>query len=453
MKKNLRTAIWVAAASMAVLSAGGCGGSGQDNTTAAIDETIQETVPAPVGTEAETTAPAEGTEVSFEKHLETTDADYLKTCFRVELTANTWDAASFSQSLKQVAGEEVPEVTGELNWIAAIDAAVAAADFEELALSYPEDKVQQRLSFYGIAAELDPVSMANMATALDTGLIHVDAAGKAVAGEAFTVTDGTALLMAIADANGDARNYLGMSNDPDIYGKVDQMWNSFLLFDDPILSQIGKNAVLQQISTGYGIKSAAYEARFLPELTLQYGHDNIKHAHQLLGLLSSENIEAKVQLEPKISIYQYLLEWGPVPEPTPTYEVKQFDELYLVYAVEYDLQLEFNNSEDMMKFDQVILDYAKKNEGNEDAVGLIYNSWWQPLYSTTRSDMPDGYEQMYDCVVQNGIYSIHPFALPENKDTVVDALTEMAGDDAVVTPVERFCNSAFYNYLSGADYQ
>lgn len=81
--------------------------------------------------------------------------------------------------------------------------------------------------------------------------------------------------------------------------------------------------------------------------------------------------------------------------------LKQFDDLYLVYAVEYDMQLEFDNTEDMLRFDSIIKEYAKKNEGNEEAEGLIYGSWWQPLYSTARTDMPaEDYHQMYDCVVK-----------------------------------------------------
>ncbi|MDO5549800.1 MAG: hypothetical protein Q4F76_01390, partial [Lachnospiraceae bacterium] len=124
-----------------------------------------------------------------------------------------------------------------------------------------------------------------------------------------------------------------------------------------------------------------------------------------------------------------------------------------VYAVEYDMKLEFDNTEDLMDFDRVIKEYAKKNEGNEEAEGLIYASWWQPLYSTTRTDMPEeDYHQIYDCVVTNGMYSIHPFTLPEDKDQVAGKLKELAGD-LEVTPVERYCNTAFYSYLKGEDYQ
>ena len=450
MKKRFLTAALVAATLTAALMAGGCGGN-MTATTAESQSTAES-----VEASQSTAESVEASQSTAESRLEATDADYLKTWFGVELDDSTLDGAAFSRALQAVAGEDAPGVDGELTWAAAISAAVKAADYEELALSYPQEKVAERLkehSVEAVAQEAEKLYMTNIACALDVSLITAADARKAVDLEAFTAADAERLLMRVAEADGDGRNYLGMASDPDIYGKVDQAWNSFLLFDDGKLAEVGKEAVLEQVTTGYGIKSAAYDARFLPGLTLQYGHSDIKHAHQLLGLLNSEDIDARVQLEPKISIYQYLLEWGPIPEKTPTYEVKQFDDLYLVYAVEYDLQLEFNNTEDMLRFDSVIKEFAKKNEGNEEADGLIYGSWWQPLYSTTRTDMPaEDYHQMFDCVVTNGIYSIHPFALPENKDMVVEKLTELAGDLEVKT-VERYCNTAFYSYLKGEDYQ
>ncbi len=456
MRRNLKTAALIAAASMTALMANGCQSTGNTQTTAAQTQAPETTAQAEETTQAETTPETEEAkpeESGQQADQAGDDREYLKVYFDVELPEGELDAATFSESLKKVAGEEAPEAEGDLTWASAVKAAVAAADYEELALSYPEEKTKERLGHYGVDASAVEADGAYIACAMDVDLITADGGAHAAAKDALTRADAETLLMNIAQANGDGRNYLGMASDPDIYGKVDQMWNSFIIFDDGQLSQVGKTAVEQQITTGYGIKSSAYDARFLPELTLQYGHSDIKHAHQLIGLLNSENIDAKIQLEPKISIYQYLLEWGPVPDPTPTYEVKQFDDLYLVYAVEYDLKLEFNNTEDMLRFDQVIQDFAKKNEGNEEALGLIYGSWWQPLYSTTKADMPgDAYHQIFDCVVTNGMYSIHPFALPEDKDAVISQLKELAGE-LDVTPVERFCNTAFFSYLKGEDYQ
>ena len=454
MRKSIQKLTQMAAVGMSVLVIGGCANNAAATSTKA--ESAAETTAAQTESAAQEKETETAKEEKTEAKSEATDAAWLKEYYGVEISKDGPDAAAFSEALKKVAGEEAPAVEGDLNLLTAAKAAVAAADYEELALSYPADKVKERLAAHGITDEVDEAYAAYLACALDTDLLSDEDGKAAVKKEAMTQAQAESLLMRIVDVNGDGRNYLGMASDPDIYGKIDQAWNSFLLFDDDKLTEIGKTAVQQQVTTGYGIKSAAYDARFLSDLTLQYGHSDIKHAHQLIGLLNSENIDAKVQLEPKISIYQYLLEWGPVPEATPTYEVKQFDDdLYLVYAVEYDMKLEFNTTADLKRFDEVINTYAKKNEGNEEAKGLIYASWWQPLYSTTRTDLSsDTYHQIYDCVVTDGIYSIHPFALPENKDATVEKLKEFAGDSGVeVTPQERYVNTAFYNYLKGDDYQ
>lgn len=380
------------------------------------------------------------------------EKEYLKVYFDVELPEGNLESKNFSDALKKVAGEDAP-VAEDMGGLSVLKAVMGAAGFDELVLSYPEDKTEERLGHYGIKAEGTAADKAYLACALDTGMIQKEQAAALAENKPVETGLAEQLLYKTADVNGDGRNYLGMSDDPSIYGKVDQAWNSFILFDDGTLSDIGKKAVEQGISTGYGLKSQAYAARFLPDLTLQYGHSDILHVHQLLGLLNSENLVAKVQLEPKISIYQYLTEWGPAPETTPVYEVKQFGDLYLVYAVEYDLQLEFASEEDLLKFDEVIKAYAKKNEGNEEAKGLIAGSWWQPLYSSIRTDLPsEDYHQIFDCVITNGIYSIHPFALPENKEKVISSLQALSGD-LKVEAVERYCNTAFYNYMTGEDYQ
>lgn len=380
------------------------------------------------------------------------DVSYIKTYFDITFANETVTAEEFNAALANLGSES--KVEGELTYLSAVKAAMSAANFEELVLSYPQDKTNESLKNHGIKDTVDESYAAYLACAIDTGLLNEAEGKEAAKNAAVTKTQAESLVLKIANANGEARNYLGYSNDADIYAKVDQTWNSFILFDDAALAEIGRTAVQNKVVTGYNVKNEAYNANFLPELTLQYGHSDIKHAHQLLGLLNSEGITAKVQLEPKVSIYEYLLDWGPVPESTPTYAVKQFsDDMYLCYAVEYDMQLEFNNKEDMLRFNEVINEYAKKWEGNEDAVGLIYASWWQPLYSTTVMDMPsDSYFEIGDCYIENGMYSLHTFYLPKDKDTVISSLQSLAGDLEVKSH-EKMVNKAFYNYLTGDDYQ
>ena len=381
-----------------------------------------------------------------------TEVTYLKTYFDIDLKDETVTVKEFNKALGKL-GSDVT-VEGKLTYLSAVKAAMKAANFEELVLSYPVNKVKESLKSYEIKESVSVDYSAYLACAIDLGMLSKEDGQKAAKNKSITKNEAETLFMNIANSNGDARNYLANSNDPDIYAKIDNAWNSFLLFDDATLSKIGKSAVEDKTITGFNIKNKAYNANFLPELTLQYGHSDIKHAHQLIGLLQSEGIEAKVQLEPKVSIYQYLLEWGPIPETTPTYEVKKFsDDLYLVYAVEYDLQLEFSNKKDMNRFNGIIETYAKKYKGNEKAKGLIYGSWWQPLYSTKRLDMQkEAYNNIGDIVIDNGMYSLHTFYLPKDKDTVVGKMKELAGNLTVNTE-DRVVNKAFYHYLTGEDFQ
>lgn len=380
---------------------------------------------------------------------------YLSTYFGVDADTS-WDSSTFSAALSAVAGEEAVAVEGELTSLSAMKAVVASAAYDELAKSYPEEKVQKRLLAFGITGEVDTQTAAYLACGLDTAILREAEVQAAVDGGALSKEYAAELLMTVADANGNARNFLGYSNDPQIYARLDNMWNSFLMFDDPELTEIGRTAVENGITTGYNLKNDMFSARFLPELTIQYGHSDIKHAHQLLGLLSSEDIVAKVQLEPKVSVFQRLLEWGPIEDEvnTPTYEVRKYsEELYLTFAVEYDLQLEFETLEDLMRFDEIIHTYAKKNEGNEDAVGMIYGAWWQPLYTTTRTDMPsDAYYKIQDCVIKNGVYSIHPFCLDEKFEETEEHLNAI-NSKFQVEAVTLYCDKPFYNYMAGDDYQ
>ena len=378
--------------------------------------------------------------------------EYLAEYFGVSVDEKLVTAEGFNEALTLVAGEEAPSIE-EFDALSVLKAAVDAADYKELALTYPEEKTQDRLEAHEIKFDGDKTDAAYIATAVDTGLMSDELGAKAAGAKELSQNEIVEILMSVVNVNGDGRNYLGMSDDTDIYAKIDQAWNSFILFDDGVLSEIGKNAVLGQATTGYNLKSNAYNARFLSGLTLQYGHSDITHAHQLIGLLNSEDIVVKVQLEPKVSIYEYLPEWGPIPETTPTYEVKQYEDRFLVYAVEYDMQLEFANMDDLNRFDTVINDYAKKNAGNEEAEGLIAESWWQPLYSTVRTDMPkDIYHEITDCVINNGMYSLHSFCVAEDQDKVIADFEALSGD-LKVEPVTRFCNTAFYHYMTGEDYQ
>lgn len=384
--------------------------------------------------------------------------EYLKTYFDIDCSKE-FTVDTFKEAMEKVSKEDVEPIQ-DLNGLSVIRYGVEAANYKELAMTYKDSKVEERLYFEGLDEPEE--NGAYIATALDAGLISNAEARQYIENKPVTKEMAVSLLLQVADANGLGQNYLGYSDDENIDAKLENAWKSFFIYDDEVLSSIGEKIVENKITTGYNLKNEAYNANFLPELTLQYGHSDIKHAHQLVALLNSENIYAKVQLEPKVSIYEYLLEWGPIPESTKTYQVKKFsDDLYLVYALEYDLQLEFETKEDRNAFHSVIETYAKKyDENKDDMTGLIYGAWWQPLYSTTASTMnEEEYKEIKDYIVTHDNYSIHTFCLLEDetkvKKNLKQALKEEIKKEENELQLEsktRYVNNAFYRYLQG-DYQ
>ena len=65
---------------------------------------------------------------------------------------------------------------------------------------------------------------------------------------------------------------------------------------------------------------------FLADYTLRYSHSDYVHAVQLVGLLMSEGYDGYLQIEPKVSAYEYMAEWGDPGAPTPTYKVEQVED-------------------------------------------------------------------------------------------------------------------------------
>jgi hypothetical protein len=380
-----------------------------------------------------------------------TNKEYLEYYYSIKLPESSVDKVTFGSALSQITGKQV-----HLNSNSEVfKAIIAATDLTELAHTYTTEKALSRLQHHGITAEIPSNMLAYVACALDAHLIEATVANRVLKTDKLDSYIAIDLLMSIANANGLARNYIGKVSDKDILMRISNAFNSFTLFSDGYLDEIGAIAVQQRASTGYNLKKNTNSAQFLPSRTIQYGHSNYSHLKQLTILLNSEGIDAKLQIEPKVSIYEYLLDWGPVPSPSPYYMVLEFgQDFYLAYAVEYDAKFEFDSVDDLMRFDQIINTFAKKNDANQakdSTVSLLKGSWWQPLYSTTFLADNEAYQEIVDCVLESDGYSIHPFSLLENKQNLIDTLENLSG--LTVLPRPLFVNNAFYRYLTGSDYQ
>lgn len=405
---------------------------------------------------AASAAPVEASLTSTAQENKSDTELYLNEYFHIP-AVTAGDADGFNNDLKVILGStDAPQVEGALTWKSVLPVLAKAADFNEFALTYPSSKIDARLARYGISKISDADFGRYLAADLDAGLITQEQGKSAANGKALTKEDVESVLTTIVNATGQGRNYLGKASDADIYEKLDDAWNSFQLYNDQELTEIGAQLVKDKTITGFNLKDRNYDARFLSDRTLTYSHDNIAHARQLIALLRSENIDAKVALEPKVSSYEYLLDWGPVPDPTPTYEVRKLsDNLYVVFSIEYDLQLEFDNDAQMKAFNGVVLTYAKKTSSNSDAKGMIKGSWWQPCYNTTNTTMdPAYYTKIVDMNITDGQYTLKSFVTEDNAAKVQQAATKLIKSDSIrINPVERSVNNAFYNYLTGTDYE
>ncbi|SMP57340.1 hypothetical protein [Anoxynatronum buryatiense] len=359
---------------------------------------------------------------------------------------------TFAGLLNRVSRQETAPASADAELLTVLDAvemAVAAANQKQLAGTYPEAKVWASLAAAGIADELAdmPVdhSLAALAVALDLQMIPADLiAGLNLAEDQAPGNVTTLLAGKVLEMNGGYKNYLGQISDPAIYGKIYNAWEAQTLIDANELRELINQVLEADVITGYNVKDLQYDPRFDPELTITYGHSNIVHALQLIGLLRSEGINARVQLEPKSSAYIYMKEWGE-PQESPGYQVAMIENgNYIAYAKEYDISFEFYTKQEKEQFQEIIFAYAKRNQ--EDMTGLIAGSWWQPLYYSL-TPMND-----YVVITNNYIQAegklAQSFSLQEDSEAVVTAIQELGAGMDVVT-YDFWVDEPFHNYLTG----
>lgn len=366
-----------------------------------------------------------------------------------DLTADSpyYDAAAALYSQGIITSTAV-DADAPLSAAGALFIAVKAAGLSELAYTYPDSKTSAALQKLGYESGSFSQSAAQeLAAAVDTGLLPASLYSS-VKGQAASASLAETLLAGILSFTGEYKHYIGYTDDNDIYIKLLDAYNTADLIEAPELQKIVDAALQQNLVTGYNLKDSRFDSGFVDSLSLTYGHDNSKHAVQLIGLLRSEGIRAKVQLEPKTSAFIYLKEWGE-PVQTDSYKVVQIDNgNYIAYAKEYDLAFEFESAADKAKFQDVILQYAKKD--SDDEAGLIASSWWQPLYYSLTE--LDGYTPITNNkIVSDGPYYAQSFSLTENSAAISEGFAKLGATDGSFEVIHYplWVDEPFYRYLLG----
>ncbi|QTH44684.1 hypothetical protein J4772_09965 [Cohnella sp. LGH] len=380
-------------------------------------------------------------------------ADYLQEKYGIAVAAS-WTRGQFADALNAVVSpgtEKAIVLTGNtsepLTAIEAVSLALKAADLEELAYTYSANKAKVSLAWVklGWTSEEYAADKAKiLAAAVNTGLL-VSSYYPEIRNDAVAPSSLAAVLLGkVLEAKGLYKRYLGTTTDADILVKLGDAYRTSDIIQAPELRQIVDKALKQNLVTGYNLKDSRFDANFLDSLSVVYGHSDFKHALQLVGLLRSEKIKAKVQFEPKTSAFIYLKEWGD-PGQSDLFEVVQIENgNYIEYAKEYDLAFEFESTYDKERFDRIILSYAKKNE--DDQPGLIYGSWWQPLYYSLTE--LGGYKEIANNKISAGKYYAQSFSLKDQSASVTEGFKKLDSSAKVVS-YNFWVDGPFYNYLQG----
>ncbi|MFM2478622.1 hypothetical protein [Celerinatantimonas sp. MCCC 1A17872] len=240
-----------------------------------------------------------------------------------------------------------------------------------------------------------------------------------------------------------SENYLGNVHDENIVERINHAWKYTKVIDDPkVLAQLNQ-FIDKGYTTGYNVIDTDDLSHFHTLRTIRYGHNNIRHADQLIYLMRIKGFDPKVQLSVKSSAFLYLAKWG-----KPTYPVTTLPSGKMVaVAKEYNLDFEFKSVQRKAQFMALINQYAKKDSKNEK--GLIYEAWWQPFY---RSYTPmKGYDVLMENRIEIGNYQAQLMVLPEKAQAQAEHIQRDAPKMQVHT-LKTWVNPSFYRYMHG-DYK
>lgn len=300
-------------------------------------------------------------------------------------------------------------------------------EMTELSNTYSKEKIERSLKGYKKLKE----ELASKAVLVDLQAITVDDLN-------YSKNINLKLENYISNFKDISENSLGNISDKNIIERINRKYSTFKVIEKNSLIDSLNIALAKKLTTGYNIKIKSTYANFNPELSLSYGHNGIKHANQLIALMKSEGLDAKVQIEPKTSAYLHMPDWGEPATPNIVMEDGQI----VITPLEYDLQFEFKDKADKMKFIQLIDKYAKKDEVDEE--NLIYDAWWQPFLQTEKID---GFEKLIVNIASEGEYEAYVLTLPEKSDALIKELAK--NKNLKLKTKEVYVNPSFYRFMLG----
>lgn len=305
--------------------------------------------------------------------------------------------------------------------------AVAQIGYSELAATFSRGKA---LAISTLPDE-EKLSLPELQAAATLQLLGAPL--SALNGDAKTLAEFT------ANYNQPDPAYIGQLNESSLYQRIETIWKTEAAPTPSPFAMELRQLIGQGIATGYNLITTPWPL-FAAERYIIYGHSDIDHAQQLLALLASEGLQARVGFSRKTSAFLYRDDWGTLSQSL----IDLGNNRRLVEASEYDLHFEFPTAGDKARFVAAIDRYAKKDSANQP--GLIRSAWWQPFYRSKNA--ADGFASATQIAVSDGKETAFLLTLPTQAPALVKAIHQL-NPAWSVTPEAIWVNLAFHRYLQG----
>jgi uncharacterized membrane protein len=337
---------------------------------------------------------------------------------------------------------EVRGATGhaEISHIEAIEMLIKLADLEELACTYNASKINSL--FHDVINDemiLSDVQLQHLAVAVDLGLVFKGKIRFLDMHSSLTKDFAYHLLFKTTLFVNNKKKFIGYVTEPDIISRLEEKWNSTGMIPNPDIENVMNDLIRKKIISGYHIKMSEELANFDHHLKITYTHDNFKHVKQLVGLIISENIQARINIEKKHSTFIYYNEW----DITENLSVEPInDKIFLASRLESDIVFEFASPDKKDHFRAVTNDFTKKEYNRTK--NILFQSWYEPLIT---SDVPmNSYNRIKEITIQHGSYTIMTFVTEETLTKALNKLSEYY-EKSMIRSRSVWVNDDFYLYL------
>ncbi len=356
------------------------------------------------------------TDELFEMEGQDRSGLYLKYYYNISLENDT-----FLEALYKICKMAPPETVQEVSsWGEMLQESIRCVNKENLVSLYTCEKINSRLLFYGITEvsfdnleEEQAYFYSNLVCALDLGLIDVTMA-QHILDDNLSIPEQEKWLMAVADMSGNGRNYIGYSNEFRIYTDIENLCNLYSSMEVTLFEQLDEILATEENISQITLKNADFDANFLPSLTMLFSCEDCSRMTQIIGLLNSEGIVTKVQVEPKL--------------------VKENDSFH------YDLVLEFETHKDMSLFCDAL---------EQNAMNVNYFTKETSLLTKTPQC-----REIYKITIAANEETVSFYCLPKYVDEIEESLTVKlaeSGVDVSIVSQKYLCNKGLYFSLGGTD--